>query len=1012
MSRALRYAPPLGQRELIDRPRLLSRLGGRFDRRLTAVVAAPGGGKTTLLAQAVRENALSPLGQDRWLTCQRDDVALSFLASGVFTVVGLTSPVPEDPREAAVAVAQAIWSEAPRHVALILDDVHFVTPGSPSSAFLSELVEELPRNGHIVLASRPPLPLGISRLEASGDAKVLRNRDMPFLGEELEAFAASRKVPAEVLSSVDGWPACAELRASVGPHAVTEYMKELLHQLSPERREVLAVLIAVGGADDEIATALLGRDVNLGELLDCLPLVVEAGSGWWSVHEEWSRSLQHELDTGRTAEVRRTAGVILRRRQQYHEAMDLLINAEAWDDVRDLIRHVCEVCTPLVPPDVLQVWLRRLPSEVRDCPEGLLLAAMAVEPSYPQAAEQLLEKALAMEEGVAVLRYACLNALVQLAFWRADRRRMKLLLDQLGELAQRGHATAPGWIPLLRALLAPTAEQIRAELSAPMLASGEPLNPVQDWLHAHIVLLKLGDAAAAEPLARRALEHSAPTMHAVSRCALLESYRLRGRLDVAETMLPALLADMNPGKVTTSPEVVTCAVVLLDVLGRHDQATELSATFEPAVRSSPVAWAPIAAALTDAFHQVSVGDEQNAVAALGPILDLPVVRNQTVVQISPVALPLLYVLVPEARAQWDALPPPGCFGELLELVRALVELREQARLTSVTALSPRARTILRAALPLPWVTELAVALIAAGRKDARSLLEEVGSRTRPTLRTLSRAANRSVAATARTLLRELPTAPDRQLELRVLGTTELRRDGAVVNAPELRRERVRQLLGYMISHDRPTRTAIMAELWPDRDEVAANRNLRVTLAYLQKVLEPERDEQDSPYFIRSSGAVLYLVTEGLDVDVLEFERCLDEAARLERQGALSGALSAYERATDLWNGDYLADVAHGDWLESERERLRGRFVRAAVRAGNLLLARGDPDRARTLGERARRADPWCEDVHQLLVAVHLDTGDLVSAQRCLRRCYEMLGDLGVPAGQRTRTLARQLQERR
>jgi LuxR family maltose regulon positive regulatory protein len=62
MSRALRYAPPLANRGLIVRPRLLANLQTRFERPLTAIVAAPGFGKTTLLAQAVRENALAPVG--------------------------------------------------------------------------------------------------------------------------------------------------------------------------------------------------------------------------------------------------------------------------------------------------------------------------------------------------------------------------------------------------------------------------------------------------------------------------------------------------------------------------------------------------------------------------------------------------------------------------------------------------------------------------------------------------------------------------------------------------------------------------------------------------------------------------------------------------------------------------------------------------------------------------------------------------------------------------------------
>ncbi len=260
MSRALRYTPPLGNRGLIVRPRLLARLRTRFDRRLTAVVAPAGFGKTTLLAQAVQENALSPLCEDRWLTCQRDDTALSFLAAGAFAAVGISAPVPEDPGDAALTVAEAIWSAAPHHVALFLDDAHLVEAASPGGRFLTGLVEELPRNGHVVIASRPPLPLRASRLVANGDAVVVGERELHFRDDEMAAFAASRHVPRELLEDVGGWPALAELTATAGAHAVSGYVwEELLSRLSPERRHALAVLVAVGGADDDLVAALLGE---------------------------------------------------------------------------------------------------------------------------------------------------------------------------------------------------------------------------------------------------------------------------------------------------------------------------------------------------------------------------------------------------------------------------------------------------------------------------------------------------------------------------------------------------------------------------------------------------------------------------------------------------------------------------------------------------------------------------------------------------------------------------------
>ncbi|MCW2569816.1 MAG: transcriptional activator domain protein [Mycobacterium sp.] len=1011
MSRPLRHAPPVSSRGVILRPRLLALLRTRFERPLTAVVAAAGFGKTTLLAQAVTENALSPLGDDRWLTCQRDDTALSFLAAGAYSAVGLDRPPVEDPHEAAVTVAEAMWGAAPRHVALVLDDAHLIEAESAGGRFLTELVAELPRNGHVVLAARAPLPLSTSRLVVTGDALLLGEEDLQFRADELASFADSRGVPPELLSDVGGWPALAELTAMAGPHAVTGYVwEELLSRLSRERRHALALLVAVGGADEEIAAALLGPDVNLDALLDGLPLVVGAPTGWRSLHGLWGSALQHHLDAEEVAEARRTAAAVLRRRRQYHDAMDLLLDARAWDDVRELVVDVCAVFTPLVPPDVLEGWLRRLPPEVQQSPEGLLLAAMVVEPASPGGAEDLLNRALtAAPDGTAVRR-ACLNAQFLLAFWRADRHEMTDLVRRMEEPDRGDRAEAPAVTALLRAVLAPDPAQVRTELAERSIVSGGPVSPVADWLHAHIVLLRLGDPAGAEPLARRALSYAVTTMQAQSLSVLLECFRLRGQLDEADRLLRGLLADLNSSRVLCSPEVLTSAVVLLSVLGRDEQVAELLQTLRPTVCASPVAWAPISCALADAFHAVSVGDEERAVTALRAVLSYGVVRGRSVVQVSPAALPLLYVLVPEVRDRWDAVPPPGCFAEAHQVARALVDLREHGSLAAVRALPHHAAQVVRAQLPVPWATELAVAMMAAGRADGRTLLADLGHPARATLRAQSRSAIAPMASAARTLLREIPATPAYRLRLRVLGPLELRRDGALVTAPELRRERVRQLLGYLVVHGRASRAAITAELWPDLDEAAAGRNLRVTLAYLQHVLEPDRGDLDPPYFVRSTGPALRLVPDGaLEVDAQEFDRCADEAAVLEEQGAPSAALAAYQRAAALWGGDFLVDVPCGDSLQLERDRLRARFVTSAVRAGHLLLARGEMTEARTLAERALRADEWCEGAYQLIIGVDLATGDLPNALRSLRRCHQMLRELGVPAHQRTVTLGRQLQ---
>ncbi len=271
MSRALRYTPPLGNRGLIVRPRLLARLRTRFDRRLTAVVAPAGFGKTTLLAQAVQENALSPLCEDRWLTCQRDDTALSFLAAGAFAAVGVSAPVPEDPGDAALTVAEAIWSAAPHHVALFLDDAHLVEAASPGGRFLTGLVEELPRNGHVVIASRPPLPLRASRLVANGDAVVVGERELHFRDDEMAAFAASRHVPRERPVA----PSPAELRGE-------EFLGHarpagLLGQHLPEGVDVLGE--HPEGREAAVATEGVRRGNGIGEAGELTGVAQQEGPG-------------------------------------------------------------------------------------------------------------------------------------------------------------------------------------------------------------------------------------------------------------------------------------------------------------------------------------------------------------------------------------------------------------------------------------------------------------------------------------------------------------------------------------------------------------------------------------------------------------------------------------------------------------------------------------------------------------------------------------------------------------
>ena len=251
--------------------------------------------------------------------------------------------------------------------------------------------------------------------------------------------------------------------------------------------------------------------------------------------------------------------------------------------------------------------------------------------------------------------------------------------------------------------------------------------------------------------------------------------------------------------------------------------------------------------------------------------------------------------------------------------------------------------------------------------------------------------------------------PGYRLRVCLLGPFALDRDDRRVAHPDLRRERVRQMLSYLAIHPRTTRQRVAAELWPDFGDEAAGRNLRVTLAYLQRVLEPGRRGSNPPYFLRADGPALKLsVGHWLSVDVYEFDRCLDEAEKADGEGATSLALPGYQRALALYRGDFCEGQPDADWAALERDRLRLRYLTAVIRAGELLLADGDEHTPLRLGHEALHAEPWSEAAYRLLISTHLARGEHAQARRTLTRCQAMLADLQVAPEPQTEMLTRML----
>ena len=298
-----------GNRPYVPRPRLLATLAGRFDRRLTTVVAGPGFGKTALLTSALAENELQPRGVDVWLQCRPDDADAAELAAGLLTALGRQAEPTVD------AVIDALWSRAPEDVAVVLDDVHAITPASPGEQAMADLLAALPRNGHLLIAGRHLPPLPVARLRLSDEVVELGEADLAFDDDELGRFAVERGVAPELLATVR-WPALAELVAVAGREAATEYLwEEVLDQIDPGRLEAISRLALFDAVDDDLLRAVTDSDLSAEDLFGDLPLTDGQPDGSLRLHALWSPALRLRRDAAMERDVlTRGAAHLLRAR--------------------------------------------------------------------------------------------------------------------------------------------------------------------------------------------------------------------------------------------------------------------------------------------------------------------------------------------------------------------------------------------------------------------------------------------------------------------------------------------------------------------------------------------------------------------------------------------------------------------------------------------------------------------------------------------------------------------------
>jgi LuxR family maltose regulon positive regulatory protein len=392
-------------RERVGREALIERLSRASEAKLALIRAPAGWGKSTLLSQwrAAEEGRRA----FAWVTLDASDSDPTRLWT--YIVEALRSVVPEvgggllsllkapgvDLMSEMVPVLVEELAQIQAPIVLALDDYHELE-GDAVHITLRRLLDYLPENLMIAIASRTEPPLGVARLRARRQLVEVDADELRFSVDEARALVNDRlnlRLPDEdvrrLCERAEGWPAgiylaALSLRNRTDRHGfivafagddrhIVDYLgEEVLADLEPELRTLLlrtSVLERVSGPLCDAVAELSGSARKLDELARSNLFVVPLDDrrDWYRYHHLFRACLNAELRLESPAlipELHRRASAWFANAGYVSDAIDHAICGQDFADASELLAAQWNAIISSGGLRKIEMWLMSLPEHV------------------------------------------------------------------------------------------------------------------------------------------------------------------------------------------------------------------------------------------------------------------------------------------------------------------------------------------------------------------------------------------------------------------------------------------------------------------------------------------------------------------------------------------------------------------------------------------------------------------------------------------------------------------------
>lgn len=243
-----------------------------------------------------------------------------------------------------------------------------------------------------------------------------------------------------------------------------------------------------------------------------------------------------------------------------------------------------------------------------------------------------------------------------------------------------------------------------------------------------------------------------------------------------------------------------------------------------------------------------------------------------------------------------------------------------------------------------------------------------------------------------------------KLHIKTLGQFNLYIGDRQINQKEFGGSKPIMLLKSILLHggtDIP-KEILINDLWPDSNAKAGEKNLKVNLHRLRKAIEKQPKKEFGHSYILQKSGLISIDHKLVSIDFHQFLNIGAKAMEKENEKQFNTAIELYEKACQLYTGDFFAEEPYLEWIAHKRDQYRARYMELLGKKAMLHEDLEQIDEAIKTWQKCLEYDSCYETAYQNLMILHADAGRRKNALQWFHICEAVLEkELGVRPEQQT-----------